>query len=151
VLGASTAALASVVPGRERLLRGAAAVAIAGLAVAVVPAAVATPWPALQQGDLFSFSSFNSLAGGCVLRGALLAVVPAAAILAFAARGWSARPAVTVAFGLVGAGAVGALLVHLSCPAADPLHLLRAHTSTPFVLLLLFTAPFAPAMRRWAR
>jgi hypothetical protein len=145
MLGGCTAALASAVPGRERLQRVAAVVAIAGLAGAVVPAVVATPWGEPGLANLLSFPR------GCIARGALLAVLPAAAVLALAARGWSARPGLTVAFGLLGSGAVGALLVHLTCPAADPFHLLSTHTSTPFLLVLLLTAPFAPAMRRWAR
>jgi hypothetical protein len=145
VIGGFVATLASVAPGRELVLRVAGGLAVAGLSLCVVAAAVATPWREAALAPPMS----GHLA--CIARGMIFAIAPAAVGLLFASRGWSGRPALTVALALSSAGATGALLVHMTCPAVDPLHQLSTHTSTPFLVAALLTAAFAPAMRRWAR
>jgi hypothetical protein len=143
-VGGCVGALASVVPGREGLMRLGAALAVSGVLLGVGIAAWMTPW-----GDARLEEPMAQMA--CIARGTVFAVPPTLAVLALAARGWSGRPGVTVALGLFGTGAVGALLVHLTCPATEPLHILCMHTSTPIVIALLLTAALAPSMRRWAR
>lgn len=145
VVGACTTALASVVPGREALERGAAGVGLLGLALAVAVAGGGTVWggagPAtsLQQNLV------------CLWHGALFAGLPVAAALVAAARGWAGRPGLTVVAALLGGGAAGALIVHLICPATSAFHVLCAHTATPILLVAGLGVWLAPAMRRWAR
>jgi hypothetical protein len=148
-VGGCIAALASAVPGREAALRAAGATAAGGLLLAVAFAALGTPWAA--EGSAEGTSGIGLRDTMCILRGSLFALLPAAVVLVSAARGWSGRPAATVAWGLLGAGAAGALFVHLTCPAVNPLHLLCTHTATPLLLAAALTAVLAPAMRRFAR
>jgi hypothetical protein len=145
VLGGCLAALASVVPGREAVLRAGAGLVFGGLLLAVGVAAATTRWAEAS----FPAASADHLM--CIVRGVGFGLVPAAVVLFAAARGWSARPRLTVSMALLGTGASGALLVHLTCPAIDPLHVLCTHTSTPILMAVLFTALLVPAMRRWAR
>lgn len=143
VAGAGLAALASVVPGREAVVRAGAGLAALGLALGAAAAASAV-W---GGGD-------GSLAPAelwCIARGAVFAAPPAALVLYAASRGWAGRPGRTVALGLVAAGAVGAAVVHLSCPAVAPLHLLCTHAGTPLLLAAVGTALVLPAMRARAR
>jgi hypothetical protein len=142
--GASAAALGSAIPGREALVRNGAGLAVGGLLLAIAVAAGMTPW-----GTAHFEEPIAQLA--CVARGCAFAVLPAVAVLALAARGWTGRPDWTVALGLLGTGAAGALLVHLTCPAIDPLHVLYTHTSTPVLVTLVLTAALTPLMRRLAR
>ena len=145
VLGGGAATLASVVPGRQVVLLGGVGLAVAGMLLGIGVTAAATPWSeAGLSGPLMGHLA-------CIVRGTVFAVVPAAVALFAAARGWSARPEVTVALALFGAGSIGALLVHMTCPAVDPLHLLCTHISTPILVTLLLTAVFVSPMRRWAR
>jgi hypothetical protein len=143
--GGCLGTLASVIPGREPLVRGGMLTAVGGLLLAIGAAAVATPWASL---DLSGVAGSHLM---CIARGACFAVIPAAAVLYAATRGWSGRPETTVFLALVGTGAVGALLVHLTCPAIEPLHVLCTHTSTPLLMAVTLTAVLLPMMRRWAR
>ena len=144
-LGGSVATLASVVPGRDVVLRVGAGLAVAGLLLAVGISALATPW---GESVLPSPISSHLM---CIVRGTCFAALPGAAVLLAATRGWSMRPELTAALALLAAGATGALLVHLTCPAVDPLHVLATHTSTPILVTLMLTAVLAPAMQRWTR
>jgi hypothetical protein len=143
--GGCAAALASVIPGRELTTRFAGAVAGSGVAIGLAVAAAGTTW-----GGAGLEAPLSSLAG-CLVRGVALAILPALLGLWLAARGWSARPALTVSLSLLGAGSIGALLVHVSCPALDPLHVLSTHVSSPLLLVAVATAVFVPLLRRRAR
>ena len=144
VAGSWTGALASVIPGRELLLRLGSGVAVAGLLLALCVAAWLTPWGSARLEPAASLLA-------CIGRAAGFAALPAAAALGLTARGWSGRPAVTVGLGVLGAGAAGALLVHLTCPTVEPLHALFTHASPPILIALLVTGAMAPSMGRWAR
>ena len=143
-VGSWTGALASVVPGRELPLQLGSGIAVAGLLFALCVAGWLTPWGSVQLEPASSLLA-------CIGRAAGFALLPALAALALTARGWSGRPAVTVALGVLGAGAAGALLVHLTCPTVEPLHALFAHVSPPILITLLVTGAVAPSMGRWAR
>jgi len=144
VVGGWTGALASVVPGRERLLRLGFGIALAGLLLALGVAAGSTPWVSARVEPVTHLLA-------CVGRAAGLAALPALAALGLTARGWSGRPALTAALALVGAGASGAVLVHLTCPVVQPLHALLTHASPPILVVALLTGAVAPFMGRWAR
>ena len=144
VAGSWTGALASVVPGRELLLRLGAGIAVGGLLLGLCVAGWLTPWGSAQLEPASSLLA-------CIGRAAGFALLPALAALGLTARGWSGRPEVTVGLAVLGAGAAGALLVHLTCPTVEPLHALFAHVSPPILITLLVTGAVAPSMGRWAR
>jgi hypothetical protein len=118
-----TLALAVRIPGRERLAIGAACgvalgitLALAmGIALAVGGAGggAAAPWRA------------------CAARSMLFAVPPALLATALASRGAPWRPLVAGPGVAVGALALGALLVHLSCPSPSSWHWLVSHAFVP--------------------
>lgn len=145
VFGGLLGALASVVPGRETVVRVGAVATGIGLALGVAVSAAA----AVASGADPSGVRGSHLM--CIPRGACFALLPAAIAFYAAARGWSGRPEVTVSLALLGTGAFGALLVHLTCPAVEPLHVLCTHTSTPLILAVVLTGALLPLMRRWAR
>jgi hypothetical protein len=119
----ATLGLASRIPGRERVVRAAAAALCAGAAVLLGLAALLAGGR-LEPG-LFAHGQ------RCMDRSFLLAVPSAALAALFAARGapWHALAS---ALGIaVGASALGGLLVHLTCPSPDPWHWLLAHALVP--------------------
>jgi hypothetical protein len=144
-VGGLLGALASVIPGREKAVWAGAVAAGVGLTLSVGASAAAV---------LASGADASGVTGShlmCIPRGACFALLPAAVAFYAAAKGWSGRPGITVCLALLGAGAFGALLVHLTCPATSPLHVLCTHTSTPLILAAALTAALLPLMRRWAR
>jgi hypothetical protein len=145
VVAACLAALASVIPGRETVQRAAVAATGVGLVVAVGVAALHTPWAQVSLGEELGTRFM------CILRGAGFAIVPGLAVLYAATRGWSGSPARTAFLGLLGAGSLGALLVHLTCPASEPFHVLCTHSATPLLIALSLTLAVAPTVRRLAR
>ncbi len=145
VVGGCLGTLASVIPGREAVMRVGVAAAVVGLLLAVGGAAATTPWSEVALSSEFPGH------GMCIVRGVGFAIVPGFAAFYAATRGWSGRPEITVVLALLGTGAVGALLVHLTCPAIDPFHVLCTHTSTPLLLTAVLTAALLPLVRRYAR
>jgi hypothetical protein len=141
-VGGCIAGLASAVPGREDIVRLAAAVAVAGLLGSVRAVAPDVSWSSarLEPVDL-----------QCVGIGLLLAVGPIAAVLAIAFRGTTVRPRVTATMTVMGASALGALVMHLICPLSDARHFLFSHCLTPVALGVLGVAVLSPVIRRWAR
>jgi hypothetical protein len=139
-------ALAARVPGREHLARGGAIGTALGVAtvLALTLTAPLTAAETLAQGGTPCFPRSLALAIPC---GALAAL--------FSARGAPWRPrAAGIGVGL-GAVALGALLVHASCPSQSPVHWLTAHALLPLatgvaagLLVAWFFARRARAERR---
>lgn len=142
-LGGTVSALASGVPGRERLELGGTALSLLGLVAAALACVIgisahglpATPSP--EGADMMCFRT-----------GAFLSLLPAGVILSFLVRGWAARPIRASMIALVASGALGALIVHASCGFVAPRHLLVGHLSVPIVLTLLGVYPLAILLRR---
>ena len=118
-----TMALAARIPGRERLTRGAAGGIALGIGVVGI---VALGLPGWAAGPGFVAQCLN-----CGSH-ALLLAIPSGAIamlLALRGAGWHAALA---GLGIAtGAAALGALLIHMSCPSPDPWHWLIAHLLLP--------------------
>jgi hypothetical protein len=141
-VGALLAALAAREPGR----RAPAAFAVAAFGVLLGPAALAAFF--LLGGRPPEPPAVND--AGCLLRGLLLGLPPAAAALALAARGAALRPVAAAALVGAASAALGAVVVHLGCPANGIRHVLVSHALTPLAGALL-TLPFAPLLARWRR
>jgi hypothetical protein len=157
--GGLAAALGSSVPGRERLGRSGGAALALGLILAAGTGFL-----------LYAGSSGMPLEAGwgwlgmrCLLKAGALAVLPAALLGRFVARAAPFRPLACLAAAAGGALAFGTVTVHLSCPAADALHVLLFHALAPLLggavlfgaLYLLVplrspATPSAPTSRRSA-
>jgi hypothetical protein len=144
--GATSAALASAVPGRGAALRVGLRVTALGAALALAGWAVgASLGPADHGGE-----DLRSILG-CAAHAFGLGLVPALLACAFAAFAALRRARVTAALALAGGVALGAVAVHASCRSNSALHQLVAHTLAPAAAVILLTAPLAPLLGRWAR
>ncbi|MFK7898843.1 MAG: NrsF family protein [Myxococcota bacterium] len=144
--GATISALASGIPGRDRLETVGTALSVLGLGFAALACGMgihslgldARPTPAGI--DLMCFEE-----------SVWLSVLPAGVILTFLVRGWAAHPFRASAIALIASGGLGALIVHLSCGFLGPKHLLISHLSVPVVLAVLGIYPLALLIRRIRR
>ncbi len=124
--GATVAALAQSIPGREAATR--AGLLAAGLGILLVGVVVllmrsAFPGPPMAvplSADL-----------GCLLWAAGVGIVPAFAALWFIARAAPHRPGFAVFVAAVGAVALGSLATQLSCPYVGLRHLIVGHVLAP--------------------
>lgn len=141
-LGASTAALATAVPGREGAARLAALAAGSGMALAIAGGLWGVAGPA--PGELGPCLS-------CMTRALKLGVPPALLACGFLVYCAWRRPAAGTALALGGAAALGAAAVHASCPSLSPLHQLVAHTLVPVIVVAALTLPLALLVRQRGR
>jgi hypothetical protein len=144
--GATTAALAAAVPGRDGASRLGTGVAVLGLVVAVGGGLVGlVRSPGLHaSGELFECLS-------CIRRSAILGLAPTLVACGFIAYAAMRRPGTLSALALAGGVALGAAAVHASCPNDDAIHRLVAHTLAPILAAVVLAAPLAALLRRWAR
>ena len=143
-VGGCTAGLASAIPGRGTAVAIAGTAALIGTATAIGVAATMSPWDAAA-----SFSS--SAAAACIGWGLIFSLVPVAAGVRLTRRTWAPRPSVTAGLTLLGATALGSLVVHLSCPVLEGRHVLVGHCSTPLLMAALGGVVLGRWMRSWAR
>lgn len=143
-LGAVLAALASARPGREWVASTAFFAASATLAVSAGAAslmflgatpATSTPPPASQ--DLH-----------CALVAIALAVPPALLLARLARAGAPQRPGWSGLLAALGATALGALAVHLTCAAPGGWHWVTSHALAPVAGAVMLTVPLAWLLRR---
>jgi len=143
-LGATLAALAGALPGREAVFQRSGVAAGLGLAFAAVA-------------GIFSLVTQGSFAGsldddwGCLRSALLLSPLPIAAVLFAASRGWVAKPGLTAIAALAGAAGAGAVGIHLACELGGARHILLGHLSAPVLLALVASLPAAMLLRRLAR
>lgn len=135
----SLAAFAAAVPGRESLRLGALAAAVSGVSVAGVlclraPSGTA---PIEPLADLV-----------CMGYAALLAVPLVSFISYRVVRGWVQEPQRVAVLALFGAVAMGALIVHLICPAGASTHFLTAHLGAAPLGALLGAVPLTFLLKR---
>ncbi len=143
-VGGVVAALATSVPGRVGAARVSLALGFGGVMLAALGGAIlvlreAGPAP-------LACPLKNDLA--CFTVACLLALPPALGVLAFVSRGALYRPLITVLVAATGAVALGALLVHVSCPESNPRHIILSHVLAPLGGALLLTLPFRAALKR---
>jgi len=133
------AALAAAIPGRDAVVRRAGALLVAGLVLAVGGALA-----------LLLRAGVGTGAGGssCASRAALLAIAPGLVALAFVARACVLRRAVEAWTLPLGCLALGAMAVHVSCVAGDPLHVLLGHVLAPVALAALLGFAFGAWLGR---
>ncbi len=143
-LGGAMAALAMGVPGRAHAARVGLGLGLAGV---ILAAGMGTFLVLRESGGVVACPFQNDLA--CISVSSLLALPPALGILVFLSRGSPFRPLLAVLTGATGAVALGALLVHVTCPEASPRHVILSHALAPFIGALLLTLPFRAALKRF--
>ncbi len=143
-VGGVVAALATSVPGREGAVQVSLALGLAGVMLAAGVGAILVlrevgpvPMPCPFESDL-----------ACFTVACLLALPPALGVLAFVSRGAPYRPLIAVLAAMTGTVALGALLVHVSCPESSPRHVILSHALAPLGGALLLTLPFRAALKR---
>ncbi len=147
--GAATWAIAASVPGRgalERVGRGVACVgALLGFLVAPVAILLQTGAAGVHANthDFFCMGGAFRIAAlpGVALIGAVLWAAPA-------------HPARAALCAALGTGALGAAVIHATCPDADPSHWMMGHALAPLVGAALVALPvwaLGRLQRRWRR
>jgi hypothetical protein len=142
-LGGTISALSAGVPGRERLELGASATASVGLLAAAIACLAG-----MRAAGLEASETVLTQDGICFRHGVYLSLLPAGVIVSFLVRGWALHPFRAAGIACVASGALGAVIVHLSCNLLSPRHLLIGHLSVPIVLALLGLYPLALILRR---
>ncbi|MBW2542694.1 MAG: DUF1109 family protein [Deltaproteobacteria bacterium] len=143
--GAVVAALASAVPGRERLVRaggigaGIAAVWLIGCGICAVGGGAAE-----SAGGLFAGCV------SCLLHAVVLAIPAALAASFYLSRGAPRHRLFASGVAAAGAAGLGALAVHATCSAVGGFHLLLGHCLTPMIAGLVFALPLAVLVQRWS-
>lgn len=141
--GGTCSALAAGIPGRGRLEIGGMLVSLVGL----LAAAAACLFGIYALG-LSAPASPEGIDAMCFQESALLSLLPGGVILSFLVRGWTAHPVRAALVALLGSGALGAMIVHMSCGFLGPRHILMSHLSVPIVFVLLGIYPLAVVLRR---
>lgn len=145
--GATSAALAAAVPGRESTVRVGVRLTAAGMVFAFLGwlFGVMAPGPIDTSGDALGVIL------SCGSRTLAIGIVPALICLAFVLHALMRGAMVTAALALAGSVGLGAVAVQVSCASTSPLHQLLAHSLPPALAVILFTAPVALLMSRWTR
>jgi hypothetical protein len=125
IVGATGAVLAAREPGRETAARG--AVTLAGVGVAVILTTFA-----MRVADGAAGSSLGADLH-CALASACVGSVPAVMLLGVALGGWRGRPLVSSIAAATGGVALGAVAVHVTCPAQGAWHVLLGHCVLPLM------------------
>lgn len=143
-LGATTAALASAVPGREGAQRFGVRVAALGLGVAIAGGL----WGLARTGTDFSTDELLACVS-CMKRAVQLGIASSLVACGFIVYAAMRRPSAGAALALIGGVALGAAAVHSTCPSNSAHHQLVAHTLAPLVAAAILTFPLAALLRRW--
>ncbi len=141
VAGATGAALASREPGRERMAQGALGLALVGVAAMLATFLV-------RVGDTTDTFS-TSMSAHCLLNAALLGGLPAGVLLVVALGGWRGRPVMTSLTAATSGAALGAIAVHMTCPAQGAWHILLGHYVLPLGAALAVGGAGAFVWRWW--
>ncbi|MEX2206450.1 MAG: NrsF family protein, partial [Myxococcota bacterium] len=146
-IGATSAALASAVPGREGAVRLGVRAGALGLLVAVAGGL----W-GLARSDLQFSTQELAACASCMSRSVQLGIASTVLACAYIVHAAMRRPSAGAALALIGGVALGAAAVHTTCPSDSALHQLVAHTLAPLVAAALLTLPLAALLRRlWGR
>jgi len=144
--GATSAALASTVPGRAAAVRLGLRLTLAGVLLAFAGWAFGvTREPVDHYGDELG-TIF-----ACGVRSIAIGLVPALLCTAFALHAVLRGALATAALVLAGGAGLGAVAVQMSCASTAPLHQLLAHSLSPLFAVVVLTAPLALLMARFAR
>ncbi len=140
--GGLAAGLAGAVPGRDAVVR--LGVRVAGVGALLIVATVIAL--ALQPGGLAPRLPLAATLA-CLARAVALAVVPALVACVAVARAFDVRQRSGAVWTCVGAGALGALVVHATCAATGAAHVLLGHVVEPALVAVAIGALLGPLLR----
>jgi hypothetical protein len=140
--GSTIAALASVVPGRDRATRIGLGVGALGILIALTSNRL---W--ISLGDLVMSREELAACMECLSHATGLGALTALTTCVFVGYGFLRRPNASAALALVGSVAFGAIVVHTSCLATSPVHLLVSHVLAPTIAAGILTLPTGWALR----
>ena len=134
--GATLWVVAESIPGRVALQRGGRALTFSGALLGFVVAPVAI---LIQSGGGGLHADTHEL---MCMRGAFrIGALPYAALLGWVFWAAPANPLRTALCGAIGAGGIGALLIHATCPDTDPAHWMVGHAFAPLLAAALAALP----------
>ena len=140
--GGIVAGLASSIPGREMAVRLGQGLFVSGLVVGflVLGFEWITGTTSLVEGGLSSLP--------CVTGAAMLSIPSTFLVTRFILRGAAPDLPVTLALACAGGMGIAAMVVHLTCPNPDAMHLMLGHALAPLVagLFALFVLSLIIAM-----
>jgi hypothetical protein len=145
-VGATLAALAGAVPGRENVARTSRGAALLGIALAAGGGLWAVFGAAAPGG-------VSDLVGclACIGRAGALALLPVLAASLFLARGFVRHPILGAGFAVTGTVALGGLVTHIGCRVGGALHMLLGHALAPLILGLALAIPIGLLVRHWSQ
>ena len=140
-VGALTAALASCVPGREQTTRAGSRLAMVGVGLTLLIAAVI----AAANGALVAPTLVDFRAGlRCVMTACTFGLIPALASAVFVGMAYPQRPIRTLFLTSVAVLGFATLPVHVGCPFPGPLHLVCTHATAPLTGALIMVVLMLP-------
>lgn len=140
--GAISAALASAVPARERVVRTGFRIGLLGIFLTLASGAFGV---ARSGADLTPAAL--SITVGCLVAAWVLGVASCVAACVFIARSAMRRPGASAALAVAGSGALGAFVIHTHCPANEAFHQLVAHAAAPLIAVAVLTPLVSVALR----
>ena len=145
-IGAISAALASAVPDRERVVRIGFRIGMLGILLTL-----ASGFFGVARSALDLSPSAVSAAVTCLVTSWVLGFASCAVACVFIVRSAMRRPDASAALAIAGSGALGAFAVHAHCPAGDALHQLVAHAAAPLIAVAVLTPLVSVVLRYGTR
>jgi hypothetical protein len=144
-VGATLAALAAAVPGRENVARAGGGAALFG----IVLAAGGGLWAVFGAAPRGVVDLLGCLA--CMRRAGALALLPGLVASLFLVRAFARRPLLGAGFAVAGTVALGGFVVHISCRGGGALHILLGHALAPLFLGFALAVPIGLLIRYWSQ
>lgn len=140
--GATHAALASAVPGRDRAVR--IGIRIGGLGILL---ALACGLLGVARTNVDLGPSAMTACAGCLISALVLGLASCVVACFWIARAAMRHLQASAALSLAGGVAIGAVAIHAHCPAGDAFHQLVAHAGAPLIATAVLTPLVALALR----
>ncbi|MCG8588600.1 MAG: hypothetical protein MJE66_04850 [Proteobacteria bacterium] len=143
--GGVVGALASGVPGREKLEHVGLGGLALGLAAGLVMAVGGLAWLGTEPHHSLAMDA------DCTRKSLALTVVPVFGAGWLLYRSWAARPMMSLWWVLLGGVAMGSVWNHFACNLCGPRHLLLGHVLGPLVVVSLLALVLLPLVRHRLR
>jgi hypothetical protein len=144
-VGATSTALATAVPGRDKIATASGGAALIGVALALGGGL----WAVLDAPPRGAANLTGCLV--CMSHAGALALLPGFVASLFLVRAYARRPLLGAGLAAAGTVALGGLVVHISCRGAGALHVLLGHALAPVLLGFALAVPVGLLVRRWSQ
>ena len=144
-VGATLAALATAVPGREKVATASGGAALLGAVLALGGGL----WAVFSAPPRGAADLTGCLM--CMSHAAALALLPGLVASLFLVWAYARQPLVGAGFAAAGTVALGGLVVHISCRGGGALHMLLGHALAPVFLGFALAVPIGLLVRYWGQ